>query len=418
MLFVSSGASAAYRLIHSHSLGTNPTPPKVPGMYATLANPERQAPPDAQALAWLSDLMQQSVSLQASDVHLEPTADSLRVRIRRDGHLHEIPSPLLPLREQIISRLKVQARLDIAEKRLPQDGRIQLTVDDRSVDIRVSSMPTLHGEKIVLRLLSGQHQPVHLEALGLEDDDAQRLREAIHRPHGLVLITGPTGSGKTTTLYSCLQHLNTPSVNIATVEDPTEIALPGANQVNVNERIGLSFDVALRALLRQDPDILMVGEIRDHATADMAIKASQTGHLVLSTLHTNDAPSTLTRLQHMGIAGFHLASSVLLVCAQRLLRRLCVHCKRPDPLRQGFVPVGCDQCLQGYRGRLAIHQVMPISASLQSLILEKASASALALQAAQDGVRSLREAGVRRVIAGETSWDEVLAATHDQTDAG
>ena len=387
-------------------------------MFSAFAHPERQAPPDAQALAWLAELMQQSVAWQASDVHLEPFEQSLRVRVRRDGRLHEIPSPLSHLREQIISRLKVQARLDIAEKRLPQDGRIQLTVDDRPVDIRISSMPTLHGEKIVLRLLSGQSQALRLDALGLEAQDAQRLRDAIHRPHGLVLITGPTGSGKTTTLYSCLQHLNTPAVNIATVEDPTEMALPGANQVNVNERIGLSFEVALRALLRQDPDILMVGEIRDHATADMAVKASQTGHLVLSTLHTNDAPATLTRLQHMGIAGFHLASSVVLVCAQRLLRRLCAHCKRPDPLREGFVPVGCAQCLQGYRGRLAIHQVMPISAALQSLMLEKASANALATQAAKDGVRTLREAGVQRVLAGDTSWDEVLAATHDQAHAG
>lgn len=374
---------------------------------------ERPTPPDLQAVEWLSQLLLQSLSLKASDIHLEPFENLLRVRIRRDGHLYEMPAPPASLREQIISRIKVQSRMDIAEKRLPQDGRLQLALPQRSVDMRVSSLPTLHGEKMVLRILDVQSQPLSFETLGLPDKELAQLQEAIHRPNGMVLITGPTGSGKTVTLYTCLNQLNTPAVNIATVEDPSEIVLPGANQINVNERIGLTFDVALRALLRQDPDILMVGEIRDLATADMAVKASQTGHLVLSTLHTNDAPSTLTRLNHMGIAGFNLASSVVLICAQRLLRRLCDACKQPQPDRAGYRAVGCPQCLDGYKGRLAIHQVMPITPSLQPLVLQQASTAELAAQAARDGVRSLREAGMCKVEAGETTVDEVMAATHD-----
>ena len=374
---------------------------------------ERPTPPDLQAVEWLSQLLLQSLSLKASDIHLEPFENLLRVRIRRDGHLYEMPAPPASLREQIISRIKVQSRMDIAEKRLPQDGRLQLALPQRSVDMRVSSLPTLHGEKMVLRILDVQSQPLSFEALGLPDKELAQLQQAIHRPNGMVLITGPTGSGKTVTLYTCLNQLNTPAVNIATVEDPSEIVLPGANQINVNERIGLTFDVALRALLRQDPDILMVGEIRDLATADMAVKASQTGHLVLSTLHTNDAPSTLTRLNHMGIAGFNLASSVVLICAQRLLRRLCDACKQPRSDRPGYRAVGCPQCLDGYKGRLAIHQVMPITPSLQPLVLQQASTAELAAQAARDGVRSLREAGMCKVEAGETTVDEVMAATHD-----
>ena len=385
----------------------------LPRMNPRLSVNERPNPPDLQAVEWLSQLLLQSLSLKASDIHLEPFENLLRVRIRRDGHLYEIPAPPASLREQIVSRIKVQSRMDIAEKRLPQDGRFQLALPQRSIDMRVSSLPTLHGEKLVLRILDVQSQPLGFEALGLPDKELTQLQEAIHRPNGMVLITGPTGSGKTVTLYTCLNQLNTPAVNIATVEDPSEIVLPGANQINVNERIGLTFDVALRALLRQDPDILMVGEIRDLATADMAVKASQTGHLVLSTLHTNDAPSTLTRLNHMGIAGFNLASSVVLVCAQRLLRRLCNACKQPQPDRAGYRAVGCPQCLDGYKGRLAIHQVMPITPALQPLVLQQASTAELAAQAARDGVRSLREAGMCKVDAGETTLEEVMAATHD-----
>ena len=309
--------------------------PTVTGMNTRTLSMERQLPQDQQAVQWLSELLTHSLELQASDIHLEPFDNLLRVRVRRDGKLYEMPAPAASLREQIISRIKVQSRLDIAEKRLPQDGRLQWAVQQRMVDMRVSSLPTLHGEKLVLRILDIQSQQLSFEHLGLPHKELDQLMQAIHRPNGMVLITGPTGSGKTVTLYTCLNHLNTSGVNIATVEDPSEIVLAGANQVNVNERIGLSFDVALRALLRQDPDIVMVGEIRDLATADIAIKASQTGHLVLSTLHTNDAPSTLARLSQMGIAGFNLASSVSLVCAQRLLRRLCMSCKQPMPDNSG-----------------------------------------------------------------------------------
>ncbi len=373
---------------------------------------ERQPAQDQQAVQWLSELLTQSLELQASDIHLEPFDNLLRVRVRRDGKLYEMPTPAASLREQIISRIKVQSRLDIAEKRLPQDGRLQLAINQRMVDMRVSSLPTLHGEKLVLRILDIQSQQLSFEHLGMPDKERAQLMQAIHKPNGMVLITGPTGSGKTVTLYTCLNHLNTPGVNIATVEDPSEIVLAGANQVNVNERIGLSFEVALRALLRQDPDIVMVGEIRDFATADIAIKASQTGHLVLSTLHTNDAPSTLARLSHMGIAGFNLASSVSLVCAQRLLRRLCVSCKQPMPDNSSYRAVGCHLCLDGYKGRIAIHQVMPITHSLQMLMLQQASAIELGQQALREGVRTLRETGLLQVAAGETTLEEVVAATH------
>ena len=381
-------------------------------MNNRLINSERASPQDLQAVEWLSQLLLKGLELQASDIHLEPFDSMLRVRVRRDGVLYEMPSPPAALREQIISRIKVQSRLDIAEKRLPQDGRMQLPLNQRMVDMRVSSLPTLHGEKIVLRILDQQSHQLGFAALGLPDTELAHVMQAIAKPNGMVLITGPTGSGKTVTLYTCLNHLNTPGVNIATVEDPSEIVLPGANQVNVNERIGLTFDTALRALLRQDPDILMVGEIRDQATADIAVKASQTGHLVLSTLHTNDAPSTLTRLNHMGIAGFNLASSVILICAQRLLRRLCAVCKQALPNGSDWRAVGCAACLNGYKGRVAIHQVMPVTPGIQQLILQQASAQALAEQAAADGVRTLRQAGLLKVSAGETTLEEVQAATH------
>lgn len=387
--------------------------PTVTGMNTRTLSMERQLPQDQQAVQWLSELLTHSLELQASDIHLEPFDNLLRVRVRRDGKLYEMPAPAASLREQIISRIKVQSRLDIAEKRLPQDGRLQWAVQQRMVDMRVSSLPTLHGEKLVLRILDIQSQQLSFEHLGLPHKELDQLMQAIHRPNGMVLITGPTGSGKTVTLYTCLNHLNTSGVNIATVEDPSEIVLAGANQVNVNERIGLSFDVALRALLRQDPDIVMVGEIRDLATADIAIKASQTGHLVLSTLHTNDAPSTLARLSQMGIAGFNLASSVSLVCAQRLLRRLCMSCKQPMPDNSGYRAIGCHLCLDGYKGRIAIHQVMPITHSLQLLMLQQASAIELNQQAQREGVRSLRDSGMLKVAAGETTLEEVVAATHE-----
>ena len=381
-------------------------------MNTRFTTNERQSAQDVQAVEWLSQLLHTALDLQASDIHLEPFDQVLRVRIRRDGVLYEMPSPAANLREQIISRIKVQSRLDIAEKRLPQDGRMQFALNARTVDMRVSSLPTLHGEKIVLRILDLQSHQLGFDGLGLPAKEKEQLLQAISKPNGMVLITGPTGSGKTLTLYTCLNYLNTSGVNIATVEDPSEIVLAGANQVNVNERIGLTFDTALRSLLRQDPDILMVGEIRDLATADIAVKASQTGHLVLSTLHTNDAPSTLTRLNNMGIAGFNLASSVVLICAQRLLRRLCTVCKQARSEEVGFSAVGCMHCLNGYKGRVAIHQVMPVTECIQQLILKQASAQDIAIQAAHEGVQTLRQAGLQRVASGDTTLQEVLAATH------
>ena len=381
-------------------------------MNKPFAAEQLSHPQDQQAVDWLTHLLRHSLDLQASDIHLEPYDNLLRIRMRIDGLLHEMGAPPAALRERIISRIKVLARLDIAEKRQPQDGRMQVALPTRQVDLRVSTLPTLHGEKVVLRILDFHGQTWNMSSLGMSDSSQQRLIHAITRPHGMVLITGPTGSGKTRTLYTCLAQLNKPEVNIATVEDPAEIVLPGINQVNVNERAGLSFATALRALLRQDPDILMVGEIRDSETADIAIKASQTGHLVLSTLHTNDAPSTLTRLNHMGIAGFNLASSVVLICAQRLVRRLCPHCKVLVAGQQRFKAMGCNQCQHGYKGRLGIHQVMPITQAMQSLILAQASSMDIAALAAKEGVLSLHEDGLLKVAAGDTSLEELQGAAH------
>lgn len=350
--------------------------------------------------------------LQASDIHLEPYESLLRIRVRIDGLLHEMPTPPASLRERIVSRIKVLSRLDIAEKRLPQDGRLQFSLPGRLVDMRVSTLPTLHGEKVVLRVLDFHGERLGFAALGLNNKEQGILISAIQQPHGMVLITGPTGSGKTVTLYTCLDHLNKPEVNIATVEDPSEIVLAGANQVNVNDKVGLGFANALRSLLRQDPDIIMLGEIRDFETAEIAVKASQTGHLVLSTLHTNDAPSSLLRLQHMGIAGFNLASSLNLICAQRLVRRLCSHCKVQVPGEQRYKAVGCTQCKGGYKGRVGIHQLMPITDALQALILKQASVSDITNQATAEGMLSLRAAGLIKVANGDTSLEEIVGATH------
>lgn len=367
---------------------------------------------DQQVVDWLSQLLSQGLQARASDIHLEPYESLLRIRMRIDGWLHEMPAPPAAMRERIISRIKVLSKLDIAEKRLPQDGRLQMRTADRLVDVRVSTLPTVHGEKAVLRILDVTAQALRMTALGLETIAQTRLIEAISRPHGLVLITGPTGSGKTVTLYTCLEHINSPKVNIATVEDPAEIMLPGINQVNVNEKLGLNFVSALRSLLRQDPDILMVGEIRDLDTADMAVKASQTGHLVLSTLHTNDAPSTLIRLRQMGIAPFNIASSITLISAQRLVRRLCAECKVPVGGQRRFRAVGCPSCQDGYSGRIGIHQVMPISEEMQAMMLEQAPMKQMVLQAEREGVQTLRDAGLAKVSAGETTLEEVMGATH------
>ncbi|PQA82064.1 hypothetical protein C5F52_16325 [Limnohabitans sp. TS-CS-82] len=385
----------------------------------------------------LDDILKQAVAQGASDIHFETGETEFRARFRIDGILHTAATPALHLRDAMVSRLKVLARMDIAEKRVPQDGRIQYPYQGQTIDLRVSSLPTLHGEKIVVRLLNISRERPSLETLGYEADDQARLLAAIAHPHGMVLMTGPTGSGKTLSLYSCLELLNRPEVNISTVEDPSEIQLPGANQVNINERAGVTFASTLRALLRQDPDIIMVGEIRDLETAAIAIQAAQTGHLVLSTLHTNDAPSTLARLRHMGIEAFNVAASIILIVAQRLVRRLCNACKqsatsvqtqtwlqqlstqdqqaiglasRPSPTL--YHPVGCNACDQGYKGRIGIYQVMPIGGALQALILQNASTQALAQQASQEGVRTLRQAGWLKALQGITSVQEVMTLTH------
>ncbi len=386
---------------------------------------------DAPIVRFLHKMLRDAVLMDASDLHFEPYEHHYRVRFRIDGQLHDVVSPPLAIKDKLASRIKVISRLDIAEKRLPQDGRMKLRLGpDRVLDCRVSTLPTLFGEKIVIRVLDSSGLKLGLDALGYEPEEKARLLAAIGRPYGMVLVTGPTGSGKTLSLYTCLNLLNQPGVNIATVEDPSEINLPGVNQVNINEKAGLSFAVALRAFLRQDPDIIMVGEIRDLETADIAIKAAQTGHLVLATVHTNDAPSTLTRLRNMGVAPFHIASGVILISAQRLARRLCAQCKAPAPLPRaalidaGFAPealdggwtpykpVGCDACHQGYKGRIGIYEVMPVSEAIQRLILADGSTAQIAAQARREGMRTLREAGLHKVRQGITSLEEILSLTN------
>ena len=366
------------------------------------------------AVQQLDALLQRAMELAASDIHVEPGAESFRVRFRIDGRLQMVAKPPLAMRDAMVSRIKVLARMDIAEKRLPQDGRMQYPYKNQTVDVRVSSLPTVHGEKMVLRLLNFHQERPTLAGLGFEAEDEDLLIKAISRPHGMVLVTGPTGSGKTLSLYSCLERINREDLNLSCVEDPCEIYLPCANQVSIHERAGLTFASALRALLRQDPDVIMVGEIRDAETAEIAIQAAHTGHLVLSTLHTNDAPSTLERLRHMGVAPFQVASSVHLVVAQRLVRRLCVHCKKPSTDEPDIYQArGCAMCDQGYKGRVGIYQVMRVSTTLQQFILQGANAITLNTQAQQEGMRSLRQAGWRKVLQGVTSAQEVLSLTPD-----
>ena len=387
---------------------------------------------DAPVVKFLHKMLLDAFSMRASDLHFEPYEHSYRVRFRIDGELREIASPPIAIKDKLASRIKVISKMDISEKRIPQDGKMKLKVGaNRVIDFRVSTLPTLFGEKIVIRVLDPSNAKLGIDALGYESDEKERLMTAIGRPHGMILVTGPTGSGKTVSLYTCLNLLNKPGVNIATAEDPAEINLPGVNQVNVNEKAGLTFATALRSFLRQDPDIIMVGEIRDVETADISIKAAQTGHLVLSTLHTNDAPATLTRMRNMGIAPFNIASSVILITAQRLARRLCPSCKAPVDipkaalLEAGFElgqidgswvsyrPVGCSMCNNGYKGRLGIYQVMPISEAIQRIILKDGSALDIAEQAKSEGVRSLRQSGLHKVKMGLTSLDEVLAVTNE-----
>ena len=400
------------------------------------AEPEERASSevdDAPIVKFLHKMLLDAYSMRASDLHFEPYEHTYRVRFRIDGELREIASPPVTIKDKLASRIKVISKLDISEKRIPQDGRMKLKVGpEKVIDFRVSTLPTLFGEKVVIRILDPSSAQMGIDALGYEPDEKEKLLEAIHRPYGMVLVTGPTGSGKTVSLYTCLNILNQPGVNISTAEDPSEINLPGVNQVNVNDKAGLTFAAALKSFLRQDPDIIMVGEIRDLETADIAIKAAQTGHLVLSTLHTNDAPTTLTRMLNMGIAPFNIASSVNLITAQRLARRLCKQCKEPITdlpdavlLDAGFTPdeldgswrpyrpVGCNACNNGYKGRVGIYQVMPVTEAMQQIILRGGSALEIAAQAKSEGVRSLRESGLRKVKLGVTSLEEVLGCTNE-----
>ncbi|QBM29892.1 Type II secretion system protein E [Hydrogenophaga pseudoflava] len=387
---------------------------------------------DAPVVKFLHKMLLDAFNMRASDLHFEPYEHNYRVRFRIDGELREIASPPVAIKDKLASRIKVISRMDISEKRVPQDGRMKLKVGpERVIDFRVSTLPTLFGEKIVIRILDPSSAKVGIDALGYEPEEKERLLSAISRPYGMVLVTGPTGSGKTVSLYTCLNLLNKPGINISTAEDPSEINLPGVNQVNVNEKAGLTFAAALKAFLRQDPDVIMVGEIRDLETADISIKAAQTGHMVLSTLHTNDAPTTLTRMMNMGIPTFNIASSVILITAQRLARRLCPNCKAPlDVPRKALLdagykaeeldgswtpykPVGCSSCNNGYKGRVGIYQVMPISEEIQRIILKGGSALDIAQQASREGVRTLRESGLLKVKQGVTSLDEVLSVTNE-----
>jgi type IV pilus assembly protein PilB len=387
---------------------------------------------DAPVVRFIQKILLDAINEGASDIHFEPYEKYYRIRYRTDGVLREITQPPLVLREKIASRIKVISRLDISEKRVPQDGRMKFVLSKtRSIDFRVSTLPTLHGEKIVMRILDPSSAMLGIDALGYEPAQRTALMNAVGRPYGMILVTGPTGSGKTVSLYTCLNILNQAGVNISTAEDPAEINLPGINQVNVNDKAGLTFAAALKSFLRQDPDVIMVGEIRDLETAEISIKAAQTGHLVLSTLHTNDAPTTLDRMRNMGIAAFNIASSVILITAQRLARRLC-SCKQPmdipveallgagftedelDGSWQPYGPVGCERCKgSGYKGRVGIYQVMPISDEIAHIIMTNGNSIDIAQQAKRDGVKDLRQSGLLKVKQGVTSLAEVLACTNE-----
>lgn len=389
---------------------------------------------DAPIVKYLQKMLLDAINLGASDLHFEPYEKFYRVRYRIDGVLREIAQPPLAIKEKLASRIKVISNLDISEKRIPQDGRMKLVLSKtRAIDFRVSTLPMINGEKIVMRILDPSSAKLGIDALGYEADQKEALLKAVSRPYGLVLVTGPTGSGKTVSLYTCLNILNEPGVNISTAEDPAEIPLAGVNQVNVNDKQGLTFAAALKAFLRQDPDIIMIGEIRDLETADMAIKAASTGHMVLSTLHTNDAPSTLTRLMNMGVAPFNIASAVSLITAQRLARKLCPHCKVPaDIPREALLSIGfkeseldgtwqpyrhkeggCEHCNGGYKGRVGIYQVMPVSEAMSRIIMQNGTAHDIADQAQLEGVKDLRQSGLLKVKQGLTSLDEVEAVTNE-----
>jgi type IV pilus assembly protein PilB len=386
---------------------------------------------DAPVVRFLQKMLIDAINARASDLHFEPYEYHYRVRFRVDGELREITQPPIAIKDKLASRIKVISRLDISEKRVPQDGRMKLKFGSKAIDFRVSTLPTLFGEKIVIRILDPSSAKLGIEALGYEKIEKERLLACIARPYGMILVTGPTGSGKTVSLYTCLNILNQPGVNISTVEDPAEINLPGINQVNVNDKAGLTFAAALKSFLRQDPDVIMVGEIRDLETADIAIKAAQTGHMVMSTLHTNDAPTTLTRLLNMGVAPFNIASSVLLITAQRLARKLCELCKqqadypREALLKAGYREtdldgswrpyraVGCSACSNGYKGRVGIYQVMPITEEIQRIILSEGTAMDIAVQAQRENVRDLRQSGLIKVRLGVTTLEEVISVTNE-----
>jgi len=385
---------------------------------------------DAPVVRFVNKVLLDAIKRGASDIHFEPYEKFFRVRTRQDGVLKEIAQPPAALAGKVCARLKVMSRLDIAERRVPQDGRMKMRLSkNRAIDFRVNTCPTLFGEKIVLRILDPSSAKLGIDALGYEEKQKELYLKHLNKPYGMILVTGPTGSGKTVSLYTGLNILNTEDRNISTAEDPAEINLPGINQVNVNPKVGLTFASALKAFLRQDPDVIMVGEIRDLETAEIAIKAAQTGHLVLSTLHTNDAPKTLTRMVDMGVKPYAIASSVSLIIAQRLARRLCDNCKEqkdiPDAalLKEGFTeeevakgitvfgPVGCNQCTDGYKGRLGIFQVMEVSETIGRIIMEEGNAMMIAEQAQKEGVWDLRRAGLRKVISGLTGLEEINRVT-------
>ncbi|HPF57454.1 MAG TPA: type IV-A pilus assembly ATPase PilB [Candidatus Competibacteraceae bacterium] len=384
---------------------------------------------DAPVVRFINQVILQAINRGASDIHFEPYEKIYRVRFRQDGMLDEVYKPPVTMSPRLAARLKIMAQLDIAERRVPQDGRLKLYLTkQRAIDFRVNTMPTLYGEKVVLRLLDPSSAQMGIDALGYEERQKELFLKAIHKPQGMVLVTGPTGSGKTVSLYTALNILNTPEVNISTAEDPVEINLPGINQVNVNPKVGMTFASALRAFLRQDPDIVMVGEIRDLETAEISIKAAQTGHMVLSTLHTNSAPQTLNRLMNMGVAAYNIASSVTLIIAQRLGRRLCNHCKEeihipPEELiHQGFredelkdltiyKAAGCDQCNRGYKGRVGIYEVMPLSEEMGRIIMEGGNSIQIADQARREGINDLRQSGLNKVRMGLTSLEEINRVT-------
>lgn len=380
---------------------------------------------DAPVVRFINKILLDAINKGASDIHFEPYEKIYRIRYRQDGMLSEAASPPVALSNKISARLKVMSRLDISERRVPQDGRMKMVLSKtRAIDFRVNSCPTLFGEKIVLRILDPSSAKLGIDALGYEPEQKELYMKALHMPYGMILVTGPTGSGKTVSLYTGLNILNTMDRNISTAEDPSEINLPGVNQVNVNPRVGLTFAAALKAFLRQDPDVIMVGEIRDLETAEIAIKAAQTGHMVLSTLHTNDAPQTLSRLLNMGVAPFNIASAVSLIIAQRLARRLCSKCKAVADippavlLKIGFKeqelsgltvykPVGCDQCFEGYKGRVGIYQVMPISEAMGRIIMAGGNAMQIADQAREEGIPDLRASGLKKIRQGMTSLEEI-----------